>query len=215
MIYYMVRNLNLLIKRFFDILISSIGIIICVPFWVVIVILIKVLMPGPVFFKQDRIGKKFRIFSVLKFRTMKVDKDAEKNFKIEKDKERMTFLGNILRRTKLDETPQMINVLKGDMSLVGPRPTVQQRVDEYPEYQQKRLSMRPGMTGLAQIRGNVLLSWPRRIQYDCEYVEQFTVFLDLKILINTVGVILLGEDKYISSNDLLNYKNPIYDNIRK
>ena len=172
-------------------------------------------MPGPVFFKQDRVGKKFKVFSVLKFRTMRVDQDAEKNFKIEKDKERITFLGNILRRTKLDETPQLINVLKGDMSLVGPRPTVQQRVDEYPEYQRKRLSMRPGMTGLAQTRGNVLLSWPRRIQYDCEYVERFTVFLDLQILINTVGVILLGEEKYISEKDLSSYKNPVYDNVRK
>ena len=188
---------------------------ICALFWFVIVILLKVLMPGPIFFKQDRIGKNFKIFSVLKFRTMKVDRDAEKNFKIEKDKERITFLGNILRRTKLDETPQLINVLKGDMSLVGPRPTVQQRVDEYPEHQKKRLSMRPGMTGLAQVRGNVLLSWSRRIQYDCEYVERFTVFLDLKILINTVGVILFGEEKYISENDLLRYKNPIYDNVRK
>lgn len=211
----MTRKQNLLVKRFFDIIISSIGIIICALFWFVIVILIKVLMPGPIFFKQDRIGKNFKIFSVLKFRTMKVDRDAEKNFKIEKDKERITFLGNILRRTKLDETPQLINVLKGDMSLVGPRPTVQQRVDEYPEHQKKRLSMRPGMTGLAQVRGNVLLSWSRRIQYDCEYVERFTVFLDLKILINTVGVILFGEEKYISENDLLRYKNPIYDNVRK
>lgn len=211
----MMRKLNLLIKRFFDIIVSSIGIIICALFWLVIVILIKLLMPGPVFFKQDRVGKNFKIFSVLKFRTMKVDQDAETNFKIEKDKERITFLGNILRRTKLDETPQLINVLKGDMSLVGPRPTVQQRVDEYPEYQRKRLSMRPGMTGLAQIRGNVLLSWPRRIQYDCEYVERFTVFLDLQILINTVGVILWGEEKYISENDLSSYKNPVYDNVRK
>lgn len=211
----MMRKLNLLIKRFFDIIVSSIGIIICALFWLVILILIKILMPGPVFFKQDRVGKNFKIFSVLKFRTMKVDQDAEKNFKIEKDKERITFLGNILRRTKLDETPQLINVLKGDMSLVGPRPTVQQRVDEYPEYQRKRLSMRPGMTGLAQTRGNVLLSWPRRIQYDCEYVERFTVFLDLQILINTVGVILLGEEKYISEKDLSSYKNPVYDNVRK
>ena len=211
----MMRKLNLLIKRFFDIIVSSIGIIICALFWLVIVILIKILMPGPVFFKQDRVGKKFKVFSVLKFRTMRVDQDAEKNSKIEKDKERITFLGNILRRTKLDETPQLINVLKGDMSLVGPRPTVQQRVDEYPEYQRKRLSMRPGMTGLAQTRGNVLLSWPRRIQYDCEYVERFTVFLDLQILINTVGVILLGEEKYISEKDLSSYKNPVYDNVRK
>ena len=125
----MMRKLNLLIKRFFDIIVSSIGIIICALFWLVIVILIKILMPGPVFFKQDRVGKKFKVFSVLKFRTMRVDQDAEKNFKIEKDKERITFLGNILRRTKLDETPQLINVLQGDMSLVGPRPTVQQRVD--------------------------------------------------------------------------------------
>ena len=75
--------------------------------------------------------------------------------------------------------------------------------------------MRPGMTGLAQTRGNVLLSWPRRIQYDCEYVERFTVFLDLQILINTVGVILLGEEKYISEKDLSSYKNPVYDNVRK
>lgn len=210
----MVRKINFFIKRTFDIIMSSVGIVICLPFWIIIVIFMKLTMPGPIFFKQERVGKDFKVFSILKFRSMRVDKDAEKNFAVEKDKERITALGKILRRTKLDETPQLINVLLGDMSLIGPRPNVQKRIDECPENQNKRLSMRPGMTGLSQVRGNILLSWPRRIEYDCEYVDRFSVLLDIKILISTVKVVFFGEEKYISADDLKYYKNPDYDRIR-
>lgn len=211
----MLRKANLSIKRLFDVFVSLMGIALCSPFWLIIVVLMKITMPGPIFFKQDRVGKDFKVFSVLKFRSMKVDKEAEKNFAVEKDKERITTLGKILRRTKLDETPQLINVWKGDMSLIGPRPNVQKRIDECPEHQKKRLSMRPGMTGLSQVRGNVLLSWPRRIEYDCEYVDRFSILLDIQILVSTVKVVLCGEDKYISENDLKYHKNPDYDRIRK
>ena len=114
----MLRKANLAVKRLFDILISMVGIIVCFPFWVIIIFVMKITMPGPVFFKQERVGKGFEIFSVIKFRSMKVDKESEKNFKIQNDKNRITWFGNILRRTKLDESPQLINVLLGDMSLV-------------------------------------------------------------------------------------------------
>ncbi|MEZ3486167.1 MAG: sugar transferase [Lachnospiraceae bacterium] len=210
----MLRKANLAVKRLFDILISMVGIIVCFPFWVIIIFVMKITMPGPVFFKQERVGKGFEIFSVIKFRSMKVDKESEKNFKIQNDKNRITWFGNILRRTKLDESPQLINVLLGDMSLVGPRPTVKQRVDEYPDGQELRLSMKPGMTGISQISGNILLSWPRRIEYDCRYVQEFNVLLDLKILLATVKVVLCGEEKFISNEDAAYHKNPIYDEIK-
>ena len=157
-------------------------------------------MPGPIFFKQDRIGKNFRIFSVLKFRTMKVDQEAEKNFKIERDKERITFLGNILRRTKLDETPQMINVLKGDMSLVGPRPEIPFHVEHFKEEIPRylvRQQVRPGLTGWAQIndlRGDTDIA--ERIRYDIWYIENWTVALDIKILFRTVfGGKMVNDEK--------------------
>jgi len=184
------RTFQLKIKRLTDFLISSICIVIALPFWVVIIFIIKVTMPGPVLFKQERIGKNFKPFQVLKFRTMKVDEEAEKNFTIEKDLERITPFGHFLRRSKLDETPQLINIWKGEMSLVGPRPTVRQRVQEFREGQDVRLSMAPGLTGLSQVSGNVLLSWPRRIEYDCQYVQNFSLLLDINIILKTIIVVL-------------------------
>lgn len=210
----MIRKVNLAIKRLFDILVSVIGIILCSPVWGIIFFVMKITMPGPIFFKQERVGKKFELFSVIKFRSMRIDEESERNFQIQNDKNRITWFGNILRRTKLDETPQLINVLLGDMSLVGPRPTVKQRIDEYSDGQEIRLSMRPGMTGISQISGNVLLSWPRRIEYDCRYVREFNIFLDLRILLNTIKVVLCGEEKFISDEDAVHNKNPIYDEIK-
>lgn len=209
------RSIQLAIKRCFDILSTGIATIILLPFWGLLAILMKLTMPGPIFFKQERIGKNFKPFMVLKFRTMKVDKEAEKNFRIEKDAERITPLGKFMRRSKLDETPQLLNVLKGDMSVVGPRPTVRQRVEEYPESQEIRLSMRPGLTGISQVSGNVMLSWARRIQYDCNYVKGFSLWLDIKIIIKTIAVVFLGEEKFVSDEDRLNYKNPAYDLTHK
>ncbi len=209
------RKIQLLIKRLFDIIISAVGVILLLPVWLILIAIMEITMPGPVFFTQERVGKKFKVFKILMFRTMKVDKDAEANFKIEKDLERLTGFGKILRRTKLDETPQLINILKGDMSIVGPRPTVPQRVKEFYENQDIRLSMSPGLTGLSQVKGSVLLSWPRRVEYDCQYVKEFSIMLDIKILLKTVPVILFGEEKYISQEDLKNYRNPFYDITHK
>lgn len=211
----MIRKIQIFIKRFFDILISGIPILIISPLWLLIILLMKLTMPGPIFFKQERVGKNFKIFMIFKFRTMKVDKEAEDNFRIEKDQERLTPLGKLLRRTKIDETPQLINILKGEMSVVGPRPTVPQRVKEFPKGQEIRLAMSPGLTGISQVSGNVLLSWPRRIYYDCEYVKKFNIFLDIKIILKTIGVVLCGEEKYITEEDLKNYRNPFYDITHK
>ncbi len=123
-------------------------------------------MPGPVFFKQIRAGKHNVPSAIFKFRTMKVDKDVEINHDTSKDEERKTPLGNVLRRTKIDELPQFINVLRGEMSLVGPRPTYEEQVKMYDEFQMKRLHLPPGMTRLAQVNGNIAIPWEERIKYD-------------------------------------------------
>lgn len=190
------KTLNLFIKRIADILISGIGLIVVSPILLISIIAIKITMPGPIFFHQERAGKLMKPFDILKLRTMKVDAEAEKKLDINKDAERITPVGKILRRTKIDELPQLLNVLKGDMSLVGPRPTVMAQAREYDEFQKLRLLMRPGMTGLAQINGNISLSWDERIQYDVKYVNEFNIGLDIIILLKTVKVVIFGEDKY-------------------
>ncbi|MBA2175356.1 sugar transferase [Halobacillus locisalis] len=190
------RKLSLFIKRIIDILGSGLGLLIILPLFIIVIILIKVTMPGPIFFKQDRVGKDKKAFQILKFRTMKVDTEAEKNLDFSKDKNRLTTSGRVLRRTKVDELPQLLNVFSGDMSLVGPRPTVGIQVDNYTEFQTQRLNMRPGMTGLAQVNGNITLPWKQRIEYDVEYIRNFSILLDCKILIKTVAIVLLGERKF-------------------
>lgn len=190
------RNVNLCIKRFIDFVGSGIGLILVSPLLVIAAVLIKLTMPGPLFFTQVRVGKDGKKFNILKFRTMKVDKVAEKSLDFSKDKDRLTIAGKILRRAKIDELPQLINVFKGDMSLVGPRPTIQQQVDNYTKFQMQRLCMRPGMTGLAQVNGNITLPWEQRIEYDVEYIQKFNIILDFKILIKTIAIVILGEGKF-------------------
>lgn len=190
------RQLNLFIKRMFDILGSGFGLLFISPLLLITVVLLEIFMPGPVFFKQKRAGKNGKRFNILKFRSMKVDKVAEKSYDFSKDSERLTPFGNFIRRLKIDELPQLINVFYGDMSLVGPRPTIKEQVDQYNDYQKKRLNMRPGMTGLAQVNGNISLSWDERIQYDIEYIEKFSVLLDMQILVKTVLVVFCGEERF-------------------
>ncbi len=190
------RTLNLALKRIVDILCSLIGLIILSPIFLIVSILIKTTMPGPIFFTQERVGKNKKVFRILKFRTMKVDKEAEESFDFSKDKDRLTWTGKFLRRYKIDELPQLINVLKGDMSLVGPRPTVMKQVKKYTSYEMKRLDMKPGMTGLAQVNGNVTLPWEQRIKYDIEYINKFSILLDFKILFKTIAIVIFGEDKF-------------------
>ena len=190
------RRLNLAIKRTADIVFSAAGLIVLMPILVISAILLEIFMPGPLFFKQQRVGKNGRLFNILKFRSMKVDKALEASHDFTRDAERMTPFGKLLRRTKIDELPQLWNVLVGDMSLVGPRPTVKEQTDKYNDYQRQRLNMRPGMTGLAQVNGNVSLTWDERFVYDIEYVNNFSVLLDIKILCKTVLVVIMGEEKF-------------------
>lgn len=190
------RRLNLAIKRTADIFFSAAGLIVLMPILLISAILLEIFMPGPLFFKQQRVGKNGRLFNILKFRSMKVDKALEASHDFTRDAERMTPFGKLLRRTKIDELPQLWNVLVGDMSLVGPRPTVKEQTDKYNDYQRQRLNMRPGMTGLAQVNGNVSLTWDERFVYDIEYVNNFSVLLDIKILCKTVLVVIMGEEKF-------------------
>ena len=197
----MLRSINFAIKRLVDLIGSGIGLIIVSPILFITILLIEVFMPGPVFFKQQRVGKDGKVFNILKFRSMKVDKEAEKNHDFSKDEERKTPFGNLIRRLKIDELPQLINVFRGDMSLVGPRPTVKEQTDLYNDYQRQRLNMRPGMTGLAQVNGNISLTWDERIEYDVEYITKFSVLLDIKILFKTIAVVVCGEDKFKNPKD--------------
>lgn len=192
----MIKKVNLFLKRFADILGSGLGLLICSPFLLLAILLIKITMPGPAFFKQERVGKNGKLFAILKLRTMKVNCEAEKNHDSSLDEERMTVLGRFLRRIKLDELPQLINVFIGDMSLVGPRPTLEEQVLEYNDYQKQRLLMRPGMTGLAQVNGNASIAWSERIHYDVQYINGFNILMDIRILCKTVAVVIVGEDKF-------------------
>lgn len=149
---------------------------------------VKATSRGPVLFCQDRVGIGGRVFSVYKFRTM-VDDDNP----IIPDPTRITTVGRWLRRLSLDELPQLINVAKGDMSIVGPRPTLQYQVDKYDHRQHHRLDVRPGLTGLAQIRGRNSLSWDQRIEFDLEYVQRQSLWFDAVILASTARVVLNGE----------------------
>lgn len=188
-----------IIKRIIDFILSLIILVLLSPILLLSAIAIRIEdSQGPIFFTQERVGIGKNTFKLYKFRTMKMDKEAEISFDFSKDKQRITKVGKFLRRTKIDELPQLINVLKGDMSLVGPRPTVMKQVQEYDDFQLRRLDVRPGMTGLAQVNGNVSLLWEDRIKYDVYYVDNLSFLMDLKILFKTIFIVILGEEKFIT-----------------
>lgn len=186
----------LIIKRILDFVFAFVILIILSPIMFFSAIGIKIESKGSIFFTQERVGTGKRIFKLYKFRSMKKDEKAERSFDFTKDKQRITKLGKILRRTKIDELPQLINVLKGDMSLVGPRPTVKIQVDKYSEHEMQRLQVTPGMTGLAQVNGNTALSWDERIEYDIYYVQNISFIMDIRIIMKTVVIVLFGEEKF-------------------
>jgi lipopolysaccharide/colanic/teichoic acid biosynthesis glycosyltransferase len=161
------------------------------PLWATIAVAIKLDSRGPVFFRQERVGLDGRPFEVLKLRTMIVDAHTQgAGYAVDKGDSRITRVGNLLRRTSLDELPQLWNVLRGEMSLVGPRPTLSYQVEQYTERQRRRLEVRPGLTGWAQVNGRASLSWPERIELDVWYVEHRSLALDLRILLRTASVLL-------------------------
>jgi undecaprenyl phosphate N,N'-diacetylbacillosamine 1-phosphate transferase len=180
------RRRSLLTKRALDLVGSVLALtVLAIPLLIVAVI-IKIDSPGPVFFRMERVGKDGRRFTPWKFRTMTAGApDRGLGLAVSVDDSRITRVGNFLRVTSIDELPQLIDVLLGGMSLVGPRPTLPHQVERYNEEERKRLRVKPGITGLAAISGRNSISWERRIEYDIWYVEHWSIWLDLKILAAT------------------------------
>lgn len=193
---------QLLFKRGFDFIASLVGLIILSPLFLIIAILIKIDSQGPIFFKQVRGGKYNKYFKIYKFRTM--CNNAEKiglGYKTNSNDSRITKIGNILRKTSLDELPQLINIVRGEMSIVGPRPALTVQTDKYDPYERKRLDVKPGVTGYAQVNGRNSLSWDEKIELDRYYVEKFSILLDIKILFKTIGVVLNPNQIYTDSDE--------------
>lgn len=176
------------IKRCLDFLLSLCGIIVLGPALVVLAVLVRVKLGSPVLFHQERPGRHEKIFKLYKFRSMTDEKDAEGN--LLPDEVRLTKFGRLLRSTSLDELPELFNILKGDMSLIGPRPLLVRYLPYYTEEERHRHDVRPGLTGLAQVNGRNALGWEDRFRYDLDYVNHLNFGLDLKIIGMTVGKVL-------------------------
>lgn len=176
------------VKRIFDIALSLCGIIILSPIYLVLWVLIRCKLGKPVLFTQERPGKKEKIFKLYKFRSMTDERDE--NGQLLPDEVRLTRFGKLLRSTSLDELPELFNILKGDMSLIGPRPLLVRYLPYYTEEERHRHDVRPGLTGLAQVNGRNALGWEDRFAYDLQYVENCSLLMDLKVLGMTVGKVL-------------------------
>lgn len=193
-----------ILKRFIDIIIGTIGLIVCIPIFIIIGIAIKIDSKGPVFFKHKRIGKHGKKLEIYKFRTMienaeeamknfteEQKKEFAENFKLENDP-RVTRVGKILRKTSLDELPQIINILKGEMSIIGPRPVVKSELEKYGSNQDKFLSVAPGLTGNWAANGRSDVSYEERMALELDYVNNRSLILDMKIFFKTIGSVLKG-----------------------
>lgn len=183
-------------KRLLDLCISVPVLLAVAPLFAVIAVVIKLTSRGPVFFVQERLGRDGRTFRTFKFRTM-TDRQRTSHQEIFGKTDEVTAVGFWLRRFKLDELPQLWNIFNGDMSLVGPRPALPAQLAEYTELARQRLLARPGLTGLAQVHGNIHLSWPERWVYDAEYVARVSFAFDVWIIARTVAVVVLGEDRFL------------------
>jgi len=178
-------------KRSLDFLAASIGFILLSPVFIIVTIGLFFANQGKPFFFQQRPGKNGKSFTIVKFKTMNDKKDALGN--LLPDAERLTFVGKIVRKTSLDELPQLLNVLKGDMSLIGPRPLLEEYLPLYNEEQQKRHNVRPGITGWAQVNGRNAISWEQKFELDLWYVKHLSFLLDVKILFLTIKKVLVSE----------------------
>ncbi|MDM1759124.1 sugar transferase [Acinetobacter sp. 256-1] len=202
-------------KRLVDIIISLTALIILSPIFLIVAYKVRKNLGSPIFFYQERPGKDGKLFKMMKFRSMKDANDAHGNPL--PDDQRITPFGQKLRSTSLDEMPQLLNVLKGDMSIVGPRPQLPEFVEHYTAHQMRRHEVKPGMTGLAQVSGRNNLSWEEKFDLDVEYVEKQSTLLDFKIMFKTVEVMLkkeginapdqqVGAERFSGSNTSSNSK---------
>lgn len=178
-----------MLKRFFDLLLTIPGTLLMLPFLLVLALLVRLLHGKPLFFVQTRPGKDGKPFKMYKFRTMTDARDAAGN--LLPNHERLTPLGKFLRATSLDEFPELINVLKGDMSLVGPRPLLMEYLPRYSPEQSRRHEVKPGITGWAQVNGRNAISWDDKFRYDVWYVDNHSLLLDMKILFRTMLNVML------------------------
>lgn len=178
-------------KRLFDFLIAFFGLLLLSPIFIIVTIALYFANQGKPFFFQARPGKDERIFKIIKFKSMNDKKDAAGN--LLPDAARLTKIGSLVRKTSLDEIPQLINVLKGEMSLIGPRPLLIEYLKLYNEEQKKRHNVRPGITGWAQVNGRNAISWTKKFEYDLWYVENISFLLDLKILFLTIKKVFVRE----------------------
>ncbi len=186
-------------KRGFDFAAAVVWLAVLSPFMLIFYLLVRFTSRGGGFFVQGRAGRDGRLFRMVKFRTMRADHvhDPDPTIVIADTHEAVTPVGHFLRKFKLDELPQLFNVLAGHMSLVGPRPTVPEQVARYGEFERRRLAARPGITGLAQVNGGTGLTWPERIEWDVYYVERRTLMMDLKIIIRTAVSLIVGTEKNV------------------
>lgn len=171
-------------KPFIDFITALIGFVIFLPFFLLIALFLAFSNNGKIFFTQERPGKHLKTFRIIKFKTMNDKKD--KNGKLLPDAERLTLVGSWIRKLSLDEIPQLLNVLKGDMSLVGPRPLLTNYVHLYNDFQNRRHEVKPGITGWAQVNGRNAISWEEKFAYDVWYVDHLNFLLDIKILLKTL-----------------------------
>lgn len=178
-------------KRIFDLIISLIGLITLSPIIILLTVGFFIANKGNPFYLQKRPGKNEKLFSIIKFKTMNSEKNS--NGTLKSDADRLTYLGRLVRRTSLDEIPQLINVLKGDMSLIGPRPLLSEYLPLYNEAQKKRHNIRPGITGWAQVNGRNAISWGKKFELDVWYVNNQSMFLDLKIVFLTIKKVMIRE----------------------
>ena len=191
-------------KRFLDLLLSSVAIVLLSPVFLVTAILVRIKLGSPVLFHQERPGLHEKIFTLCKFRTMTDARDA--SGELLPDSERLTKFGKLLRSTSLDELPELFNIWKGDMSIIGPRPLLVSYLPWYTEEERLRHTVRPGLTGLAQVSGRNFLDWDSRLSKDVEYVKNLSFAMDIKVLVKTVTVVFardeVAEDTSVSEGNL-------------
>jgi lipopolysaccharide/colanic/teichoic acid biosynthesis glycosyltransferase len=186
-----------MLRRAFDVVVAGSALLVLSPFLALAVVAIRLESPGSPIYRQRRVGRDGRPFDVLKLRTMVTGAEhVGAGLAVSEGDTRITRIGRLLRRTSLDEVPNLINVLRGEMSIIGPRPTVPVQVDRYTERQRGRLAVKPGITGWAQVNGRTELAWDERIELDLWYIEHRSLRLDLEILCRTLRMVLGGHGLY-------------------
>lgn len=180
------------IKRILDLILSLMALIVLMPLMIIIGILVRINLGSPIIFKQKRPGKNEKIFTLYKFRTMTDKRDIDGN--LLPDEYRLTKFGKFLKSTSLDELPELINIIKGDMAIVGPRPLLVEYLPYYTEEEKHRHDVRPGLTGLAQVNGRNAISWEEKLKYDTEYIKKISFYSDLKIIFKTIKKTIKRED---------------------